>query len=28
VYRAFTVDDEAALFASFVHYGRERFWDL
>jgi fatty-acyl-CoA synthase len=27
-YRAFTADDERALHASFVRYGRERFWDL
>ena len=28
VYRAFTPDDERALYDSFVHYQRERFWDL
>jgi fatty-acyl-CoA synthase len=28
VYRDFTAADEAALHESFVHYGRERFWDL
>jgi fatty-acyl-CoA synthase len=27
-YRQFTTDDETALHASFVRYGRERFWDL
>jgi fatty-acyl-CoA synthase len=27
-YRAFTPDDEHALYESFVHYQRERFWDL
>ena len=27
-YRPFTAADEAALHASFVRYGRERFWDL
>jgi fatty-acyl-CoA synthase len=27
-YRRFTADDEEALRASFVHYERERFWDL
>jgi fatty-acyl-CoA synthase len=27
-YRAFTDDDERALYESFVHYQRERFWDL
>lgn len=27
-YRPFTADDEAALHASFVHYERDRFWDL
>jgi fatty-acyl-CoA synthase len=27
-YRAFTTDDERALYDSFVHYQRERFWDL
>ncbi len=27
-YRPFTPDDEAALHASFVRHGRERFWDL
>jgi fatty-acyl-CoA synthase len=28
VYRPFTADDEQALYDSFVHYQRERFWDL
>ncbi len=28
VYRSFTADDERALHDSFVHYQRERFWDL
>jgi fatty-acyl-CoA synthase len=28
IYREFTPDDESELFASFVHNGRERFWDL
>jgi fatty-acyl-CoA synthase len=28
VFRTFTGADEAALYESFVHYGRERFWDL
>ena len=28
VYRAFTASDETALYESFVHYQRERFWDL
>ena len=28
VYRPFTDDDERALRESFVHYQRERFWDL
>jgi fatty-acyl-CoA synthase len=27
-YHAFGADDEAALQASFVHHGRDRFWDL
>jgi fatty-acyl-CoA synthase len=27
-YRRFTADDERALYDSFVHYQRERFWDL
>ncbi|HYV60539.1 MAG TPA: AMP-binding protein [Acidimicrobiia bacterium] len=27
-YRVFTPDDERELHASFVHYQRERFWDL
>jgi hypothetical protein len=27
-FRPFTATDEAALHASFVAYGRERFWDL
>ena len=27
-YRPFTPSDEEALHASFVAYGRERFWDL
>ncbi len=27
-YRPFTADDEAALQRSFVHYQRERFWEL
>lgn len=27
-YRAFTSDDERVLHDSFVHYQRERFWDL
>jgi fatty-acyl-CoA synthase len=27
-YRVFTPDDERALHESFVHYRRERFWDL
>ena len=27
-YRAFTAADERALHSSFVHYGRDRFWDL
>lgn len=27
-YRPFTAEDERALHDSFVHYGRERFWDL
>jgi fatty-acyl-CoA synthase len=27
-FRDFTPDDESELFASFVHHGRERFWDL
>jgi fatty-acyl-CoA synthase len=27
-YRPFTADDERALHESFVHYQRERFWDL
>jgi acyl-CoA synthetase (AMP-forming)/AMP-acid ligase II len=27
-YREFTDTDEAALHESFVHHGRERFWDL
>ncbi|MGZ6952569.1 MAG: AMP-binding protein [Acidimicrobiia bacterium] len=27
-FRAFTAADEAALRDSFVHYGRDRFWDL
>ena len=27
-YREFTSDDERALHESFVHYQRERFWDL
>lgn len=27
-YRRFTAEDEAALHASFVHYQRDRFWDL
>jgi fatty-acyl-CoA synthase len=27
-YRAFAAKDEDALHASFVAYGRERFWDL
>ena len=27
-YRAFTPDDERALHESFIHYQRERFWDL
>jgi fatty-acyl-CoA synthase len=28
VYREFTADDERDLHSSFVHYKRERFWDL
>ena len=28
VYREFTADDERDLYSSFVHYKRERFWDL
>ena len=28
VYRPFIASDEAALYESFVHYQRERFWDL
>jgi fatty-acyl-CoA synthase len=27
-YRPFTTAEEAALYESFVRYGRERFWDL
>ena len=27
-YRAFTDEDEVALFDSFKHYQRDRFWDL
>jgi len=27
-FRPFTSTDEAVLHSSFVHYGRERFWDL
>jgi acyl-CoA synthetase (AMP-forming)/AMP-acid ligase II len=27
-YRAFTADDERSLHDAFVHYRRERFWDL
>jgi hypothetical protein len=27
-FRPFTEADEKALHDSFVHYGRERFWDL
>lgn len=27
-YREFTADDERDLYSSFVHYKRERFWDL
>jgi hypothetical protein len=27
-YRVFTPEDEQALHDSFVHYQRERFWDL
>jgi hypothetical protein len=27
-YRPFTEADEQALQASFVHYQRDRFWDL
>jgi hypothetical protein len=27
-YRVFAEDDERELHASFVHYQRERFWDL
>jgi fatty-acyl-CoA synthase len=27
-YRRFSADDESALHASFVHYQRDRFWDL
>jgi fatty-acyl-CoA synthase len=27
-YRTFTADDERSLHESFVHYRRERFWDL
>ncbi|MCJ7672731.1 MAG: hypothetical protein MUP67_11915 [Acidimicrobiia bacterium] len=28
VYSPLTVEDEAALHEAFVHYQRERFWDL
>ena len=28
IFRDFTADDESELYASFVHNGRERFWDL
>jgi hypothetical protein len=27
-FRPFTAEDERALHASFVHYQRERYWDL